>query len=80
MGIDTAVVVRKYAVSFGDNAATSFTITHNLNNQDVITQVREVSTNNVVECDVQNNGVNTVVVSGFATPPSSNQYRIVCQG
>lgn len=79
VAIDTAVVVQKYAATIGDGSATSYTVTHNLNNQDVITQVREVSTNNIVEADIQNNGVNTVVVS-FAVAPANNSIRVVVQG
>jgi hypothetical protein len=79
VGVDTAVVVRKFAQTIGDGSATSYTVTHNLNNQDVITQVREVATNNVVEVDIQNNGVNTVVIA-FASAPASNAYRVVVQG
>jgi hypothetical protein len=79
VGVDTAVVVRKFAQAIGDGSATSYTVTHNLNNQDVITQVREVATNNVVEVDIQNNGVNTVVIA-FASAPASNAYRVVVQG
>lgn len=74
VAIDTTVVARKASATIGDGSATSFTITHNLNNQDVITQLREVSTNNVVDADIQNNGVNTVVIS-FAVAPASNSIR-----
>lgn len=79
VAIDTSVVARKHAVTVGDGAATSITVTHNLNNQDVMTQVREVATNNIVECDIQNNGVNTVVVS-FAVAPANNSLRVVVFG
>lgn len=79
VAIDTSVVARKYAVTVGDGAATSITVTHNLNNQDVMTQVREVATNNIVECDIQNNGVNTVVVS-FAVAPANASLRVVVLG
>lgn len=79
VSIDTAVVARKYAVTFGNGALTSYTITHNLNNQDVMTQVRDVATNQVVECDIQNNGVNTVVLS-FAVAPANNSLRVVVFG
>jgi hypothetical protein len=79
VAVDTSVVVRKYVTNIGDGALTSFTVTHGLNNQDVMTQVREVSTNTIVECEIQNNGVNTVVVS-FASAPTTNQFRVVVQG
>lgn len=79
VGIDPAVVVRKYAATIGDGALTSYSVTHNLNNQDVMVQVREVATNKVVEVDITNNGVNTVVVD-FAVAPALNAYRVVVQG
>ena len=79
VAIDPTVVVRKYAALIGDGSSTSITVTHNLNNQDAMTQVREVATNQVVEVEIQNNGVNTVVI-GFATAPASNAYRVVVQG
>ena len=80
VAINTSVVARKYAVSVGDGSQSSFTVTHNLNNQDALTQVREVSTNNVVECDIQNNGVNTVVVTFSPAVPTAGQYRVVVIG
>ena len=69
----------KYAATVGNGSATSITVTHNLNNQDVVTQVREIATNKLVEVDVTNNGVNTVVID-FAVAPASNTYRVVVIG
>lgn len=71
---DPAVVVRKYSASIGDGTATTLTVTHNLNTQDVIVSVREVSTNAVVIADVVANGVNTVQLT-FAVAPTTGQYR-----
>ena len=79
VGVDTAVVVRKFAQTIGDGSATSITVTHNLNNQDVMTQVREIATNKIVDVDITNNGVNTVVID-FAVAPTLNTYRVVVQG
>lgn len=79
IAIDTNTVVRKVSATIGDGTATSFTVTHNLNNQDVMTQIRDVSTNQVVIVDIQNNGVNTVVIQ-FASAPAANSYRVVIQG
>lgn len=77
--IDVSKVVQKKAFLIGDGVATSFTCTHNLNNQDVITQVREVATNEVWGVGIQNNGVNTVVIS-FSSAPATNSFRVVVQG
>lgn len=79
VSVDTAVVTRKYAATIGDASSTSITVTHNLNNQDAMTQVREIATNNVIECDIQNNGVNTVVLA-FTVAPALNSLRVVVQG
>lgn len=79
LSVDRSLVPMKYAVTFGDGTATSYTITHNLNSQDVTVTVREIATNNVVYADVQMNGVNTCVVS-FSVAPSTNSLRIVVVG
>ena len=78
--IDTSVVVRKYATSVGNAVATSFTVTHNLNTQDVTVAVYDNSAPYAeVMCDVQHTTVNTITVL-FTTAPTSNQYRVVVQG
>lgn len=79
VAVDTTVVVRKYATTFGDGAQNSYTITHNLNTQDVTVSVRQVSDNAFVECDVTANGVNTILL-GFAAAVASNALRVVVHG
>lgn len=75
IAVDAAVVSRKFAQTIGDGVATSITITHNLNTQDAIAQVRDVATNQIVGCDLQNNGANTVVAS-FTLAPAANSLRV----
>ncbi|ARA99135.1 tail fiber protein [Geobacillus thermodenitrificans] len=71
---------KKYAATIGDGTTTTFTITHNLNTQDVVVTVREnASPYNVVFADVQITDANNIKVL-FATAPSSNQYRVVVIG
>jgi hypothetical protein len=78
--IDTSVVVRKYATSIGDGSTTSYTVTHNLNTQDVTVLVRAVaSTYDVVYPDIQIATVNTITVI-FTVAPTTNQYRIIVHG
>lgn len=79
VGIDTAVVARKYSASVGNGALTSVSVTHSLNTLDVMVSVREVSTNAHVACDIVNTDVNTVTVS-FAVAPTTNQYRVTVIG
>lgn len=76
---DPAVVARKASATIGDGAATTLSVTHNLNTQDVVVSVREVATNAVVLADVVANGVNTVQLT-FATAPSTGQYRATVVG
>lgn len=79
VSVDTTVVARKATATIGNDSATSITVTHNLNNQGVLTSVREIATGNIVECDVQNNGVNTIVLS-FATAPTLNSLSVSVVG
>jgi hypothetical protein len=80
VAIDTAVVVRKYAVAIGDGSATSITVTHNLNTRDVTVGVySSASTYDEVMCDVQHSTVNTVTLL-FSVAPTAGQYRAVVHG
>jgi hypothetical protein len=80
VSVDTAVVVRKYAVSVGDNSATSITVTHNLNTQDVTVGVyRVASPYDEIDCEVEHATVNTVTLK-FAVAPTTNQFRCVVHG
>jgi hypothetical protein len=77
MVIDTAVVVRKYAVSVGDGVALAYVVTHNLNTQDVVVAVRDNSSPFAfVEPDIEATSVNTVTVR-FTVAPTTNQYRVI---
>lgn len=78
--LDTTIACRKYAVSLGDGSTTTFVLTHNLNTQDVVMQVRQAgSPYGTVECDMQATSVNTSTLI-FATAPASNAYRFVAHG
>jgi hypothetical protein len=80
VAVDTAVVVRKYGADVGDGAATSYTITHNLNTRDVVVSVYDNSSPYAeVICDVNHATVNTITLL-FSVAPTSNQYRVVVHG
>jgi hypothetical protein len=80
VSIDTAVVVRKYAASIGDGAATSYTVTHSLSTKDVQVTVYDNSSPYAeVVVDVQHTTTDTITVL-FSVAPTSNQYRVVVQG
>lgn len=79
VAIDTAVVARKFAASVGNNAATSFVLTHNFNTRDVAVTVYDNSTYAEVFTDAAHSTADTVTVA-FAVAPTTNQYRIVIVG
>ena len=66
--------------TFGDATATTFTITHNLNSKEVISQVRDAATDEIRYPKIVNATVNTVTVSGYLTAPALNSMKIVIQG
>jgi hypothetical protein len=71
---------KRFAQTFGDGSATSYTITHNLDTRDVTINVYPTSGqyDNII-CDMQRPTVNTVVL--VVTPaPASNSLRVVIVG
>ena len=79
VAIDTSVVARKYAVSVGNGALTSFVLTHGFNTRDVTVTVYDAATYAEVFTDAAHSTVNTVTVS-FAEAPTTDQYRVVIVG
>jgi hypothetical protein len=69
----------KYAANYGDGAATTFNIDHNLNSLDVIVQVFRVSDGVEVEVDKTRNTVNRVILT-HAVAPTAGQYRVIVYG
>jgi len=75
-----AGTVNKYAATIGDGSTTQFTVTHNLNTEDVTVTVREAASNKELRTTTwRTTGVNTVRVD-FAVAPTSNQYRVTVIG
>lgn len=71
---------RKFSQNIGDGSATQYTITHNLNTRDVVTEIyRNSGAFDEIIADVEHATVNTVIVR-FASAPSSNQFRVVIVG
>ncbi len=71
---------RRYSTAFGDGAATSYTITHNLGTRAVVCAVALTgSPYDTVECEIENTSTSTVVVK-VNTAPTSNQYTITVLG
>lgn len=70
---------RKYSATIGDGSTTAIAVTHSLGTKDVISQVRQVSDDAVVECDMVNTST-TVTTFTFAVAPASSAIRVVIQG
>ena len=79
IAIDTTVVARKFAASVGNNAATSFVLTHNFSTRDVAITVYDNSTYAEVFADATHSTADTVTIA-FAVAPTTNQYRVVIVG
>lgn len=77
IAVDQSKVARGYTALFGDAAAVSFTITHNLGTTSVQVEVFLVSSGATEFCDVARTTANAVVLSGFAAAPAANAYRAV---
>ena len=72
----------RYAVTFGDASATTYTLTHNLGTLDVVVEVfyaTGANTGATVYCDVVHATTNTVTVA-VAVAPGSNALRAVVVG
>jgi len=69
----------KVSADLGDNAATSFQITHNLGTRDVVVNVYDNATFDTVEADVVRTDTDNVTVS-FTVIPSAAEFRAVIIG
>lgn len=76
--INTSTVVRKFAQTFGDGSATTYTFTHNLGTLDCNIQVYEVATGDTVITDVRRTSTTQATVT-VAVAPASNTLRVVIQ-
>ena len=78
--VDTTVVARKYSTTLGDGTTTAFTVTHNLNTQNLVYGMRLAATPyTYAEADVAFPTVNTATVT-FASAPSSGQFTVTFIG
>ena len=65
-----------YAANIGNGSATSFVVNHALNATDVVVQIKENSSLELVIADVAITDANNVTVS-FAAAPALNAYRVI---
>lgn len=75
-GNGTLSAAHKFVALIGDGAATSFTITHGLNTRDVIVQVSDANTYEVVIANIAVASENAVTVN-FASVPAASAYRVI---
>lgn len=75
----TTLRLKKYTTTFGDGAATTFTITHNLGTRAVDVTVYNSSTYDEVDADVNHATTNTVTIATNGAP-SSGAYTVVVIG
>lgn len=79
VAIDTAVVVRKFAGTYGNGSSTSIAVPHNLGTKDVTYSIRQVSDDAFVDCDAISTDTNTLTLT-FAVAPTSSSLRVVVHG
>ena len=72
------LTAKQYVTSIGNGSATSYTVTHNLNSNDVMVQLYDVSSLDTVIADVVRTSVNVVTVD-FSTAPATNDIRVLVQ-
>ncbi len=77
LAVDTAVVVRKFAATFGDGVTLSYPIAHNLGTLDITVAVYQISDGAEIECDVLRTNTNTVTLVFVQAPPSSSLRVVV---
>lgn len=79
VGIDTAVVVRKFAANIGNGSLTSIAVTHNLGTRDITYSIYDATGFGFVDTDAVATDTNNLTLT-FAVAPTSNQYRVVVHG
>lgn len=70
---------RKYSATIGNATATEFTITHSFNTKELVINVEEVATGEIVMTDIQKVDLNSIKLL-FATAPTTNQFRVTIVG
>jgi len=68
-----------YSANVGNGSANTFTITHNLNTQNIFVSVRENSSGYFVYPDIKFDDANTTILE-FVSAPTTNQYYVAILG
>ena len=78
-GAVTAPKKATYTAKFGNGAATSFAITHNLGYENCKVVVKRRSDNNLIGCIVALTDANTVTLSGFEAAPAADALEVAIE-
>lgn len=70
---------KPYYATIGDGTATSISVNHALNSNNIIITVKETATGNIVYPDIIQTNANYMLLS-FVTAPTTNQYSISLVG
>lgn len=65
-----------FSATIGDGVATTYNVVHSLNSLDVMVQVQELASGDIVGVGTSTNGVNSVDVT-FAVAPALNTFRVL---
>lgn len=73
--LNTATTIG-FSATIGDGVATTYNVVHNLGTTDVLVQVQEVVSGDVVGVGASTNGLNSVDLT-FAVAPAVNSFRVL---
>ena len=73
---NVTTVARKFVKAIGDGTATSYTVNHNMGTKDVIVQISDATTFEVVMANIAITDENNIAIN-FAQAPAANAYRVI---
>ena len=73
---NVVTVAHKYVTTIGDGTATSYTVAHNMGTKDIIVQVSDATTFEIVYANIAITNENEIALN-FAQAPAANAYRVI---
>ena len=73
---NVTTVAHKFVATVGDGTATSYTINHNMGTKDIIVQVSDATTFEVVYVNIAISDDNSITLN-FEKAPAANAYRVI---
>jgi len=65
-----------FAATIGDGVATTYNVVHSLGTTDIMVQVQEISSGDIVGVGTSTNGANSVDIT-FSVAPATNTFRVL---